>query len=125
MCSKNLTNKKQKIFSEKQKGFRYGLSYSTPQQSEETRGNAITQPRSHSITLGQQPLIQTAKNFTTRVQGRELFLSPIVHGRRETTHTMATRAILKPSTDTTKPLDAPTHLPFVLTQNLSAEDIAD
>jgi len=64
MCSKNLTNKKQKIFSEKQKGFRYGLSYSTPQQSEETRGNAITQPRSHSITLGQQPLIQTAKNFT-------------------------------------------------------------
>jgi len=33
-----------KKFSEKQKGFRDGLSYSTPQKSEETRGNAITQP---------------------------------------------------------------------------------
>jgi len=41
--------KKPKIFSEKQKGFRDGLSYSTPQKSEEARGNAITQPRSHSI----------------------------------------------------------------------------
>jgi len=49
MRSKNLTNKKQKIFSEKQKGFRDGLSYSTPQKSAETRGNAITQPRSHPI----------------------------------------------------------------------------
>jgi len=39
--------KKQKIFSVKQKGFRDGPSYSTPQKSEETRGNAITQPRSH------------------------------------------------------------------------------
>jgi len=39
--------KKQKIFSEKQKGFRDGLSYSTPQKSKETSGNAITQPRSH------------------------------------------------------------------------------
>jgi len=38
-----------KIFSEKQKGFRDGLSYSTPQKSEETRGNAITQPQSHPI----------------------------------------------------------------------------
>jgi len=36
--------KKQKNFSEKQKGFRDGLSYSTPQKSGETRGNAITQP---------------------------------------------------------------------------------
>jgi len=26
-----------------------GLSYSTPQKSEETRGNTITQPRSHPI----------------------------------------------------------------------------
>jgi len=33
-----------KILSEKQKGFRDGLSYSTPQKSKETRGNAITQP---------------------------------------------------------------------------------
>ena len=41
--------KKQKIFSEKQKGFRDGLSYSTPQKSKETRANAITQPRSPSI----------------------------------------------------------------------------
>jgi len=49
MCSKNLTNKKQKIFSEKQKEFRDGLSYSIPQKSEETRGNAITQPQSHPI----------------------------------------------------------------------------
>jgi len=38
-----------KIFSEKQKEFRDGLSYSTPQISEETRGNAITQPQSHLI----------------------------------------------------------------------------
>ena len=45
MHSKKLTNKKQNFFSEKQKGFRDGLSYSTPQKSEETRGNAITQPR--------------------------------------------------------------------------------
>ena len=49
MCSKKLTNKKQTIFSETQKGFRDGLSYSTPQKSKETRGNAITQPRSHPI----------------------------------------------------------------------------
>jgi len=34
-------NKKQKIFSEKQKGFRDGLSYFTPQKSKETRGNAF------------------------------------------------------------------------------------
>ena len=33
----------------KQKGFRDGLSYYTPQKSEETRGNAITQPQSHPI----------------------------------------------------------------------------
>jgi len=49
MCSKKLTNKKPKIFSGKQKGFRDGLSYSTPQKSEETRGNAITKPQSHPI----------------------------------------------------------------------------
>jgi len=49
MHSKNLTNKKQKIFSGKQKGFRDSLSYSTPQKNEETRRNAITQPRSHPI----------------------------------------------------------------------------
>jgi len=41
MRSKKLTNKKQKIFSKKQKGFRDGLSYTTPQKSEESRGNAI------------------------------------------------------------------------------------
>ena len=46
MHSKKLTNKNQKTFSEKQKGFRDGLSCSTPQ---ETRGNAITQPQSHLI----------------------------------------------------------------------------
>jgi len=33
--------KKQKIFSEKQKGFRDGLSYSTPQKSKETRGKPL------------------------------------------------------------------------------------
>jgi len=38
---------KQKIFFKKQKGFRDGLSYSTPQKSKETRRNAIIQPRSH------------------------------------------------------------------------------
>jgi len=37
--------KKQKIFTEKQKGFRDGLSC----YPKETRGNAITQPRSHPI----------------------------------------------------------------------------
>jgi len=47
--SKKLTNKKQKMFSEKQKGFRDGPSYSTPQKSEEARGNAITQPQSLPI----------------------------------------------------------------------------
>jgi len=41
--------KKQNIFSEKKKGFRDGLSYSTPQKIKETRENAITQPRSHPI----------------------------------------------------------------------------
>jgi len=46
---KTNVNKKQKILSGKQKGFRDGLSYSTPQKSEETRGNAITQSRSHPI----------------------------------------------------------------------------
>ena len=40
---------KPKIFSEKQKELRDGLSYSTPQKREETRGNAIIQPRSHPI----------------------------------------------------------------------------
>jgi len=49
MRSKKLTNKKQKIFSKKQKGFRDGPSYSTPQKIKETRGNAITQPQSHPI----------------------------------------------------------------------------
>jgi len=49
MCYKSLTNKKQKIFFEKQKRFRDDLSYSTPQKSEETRGNAITQPWFHPI----------------------------------------------------------------------------
>jgi len=43
MGSKYTRSKK---FSPKQKGFRDGLSYSTPQENEETRGNAITQPRS-------------------------------------------------------------------------------
>jgi len=38
-----------KFSPKKQKGFRDGLSYSTPQKSEETRGNAITQPQSHPI----------------------------------------------------------------------------
>ena len=37
------------MLSETCKGFRDGLSYSTPQRSEETRGNAINQPRSHPI----------------------------------------------------------------------------
>jgi len=41
--------KKQKFSPKKQKGFRDGLSYSTPQKSEERRGNAITQPWSHPI----------------------------------------------------------------------------
>jgi len=49
MCSKRVTYKKQKIFFEKQKGFRDDLSYSTPQKSEETRGNVITHPQSHPI----------------------------------------------------------------------------
>jgi len=42
-------DKKQKIFSEKQIEVRDGLSYFTPQKSEETSGNAITQPQSHPI----------------------------------------------------------------------------
>jgi len=51
MRSKKLTNKKQKILFEKHKRFRDGLSYSTPQKSKETRGNAITQPWSHPIPI--------------------------------------------------------------------------
>jgi len=39
--------KKQKTFPEKQKGFRDGLSYSTPQKSEEA--GAITQVQSYLI----------------------------------------------------------------------------
>ena len=42
----NWHNKKQKIFSEKQKGFRDGLSYSTPQKAKK---QGETQPRSHPI----------------------------------------------------------------------------
>jgi len=43
-------NTRSKKFSpKKQKGFRDGISYSTPQKSEETRGNAITQLQSHPI----------------------------------------------------------------------------
>ena len=38
-----------KKISPKKKGFKDSLSYSTPQKSEQTRGNAITQPRSHPI----------------------------------------------------------------------------
>jgi len=38
-----------KNFLRKQKGFRDGLSYSTPQKSKETRENAITQSWSHPI----------------------------------------------------------------------------
>jgi len=44
-------NKKQKFFSKKQKGFRDGLSHSTPQKSEETRGNAIT----HAASVPSHP----------------------------------------------------------------------
>jgi len=45
MLAMHFMCKKQKIFSENQKGFRDGLSYFIPQKSEETRGNAITQPQ--------------------------------------------------------------------------------
>jgi len=38
-----------KFSPKKQKGFRDGLSYSTPQKGEETRGNAFTQPQYHPI----------------------------------------------------------------------------
>jgi len=44
-----MSTRSTKISPKKQKGFRDGLSYSTPQRSEETRGNAITQPQSHPI----------------------------------------------------------------------------
>ena len=40
VCVCGCVDKKKKIFSEKQKGFRDAcLSYSTPQKSDETRGN--------------------------------------------------------------------------------------
>jgi len=38
-----------KKFSPKKKGFRDGLSYSIPQKSEKTRGNAVTYSQSHPI----------------------------------------------------------------------------
>jgi len=44
-----LSTTRSKNFLRKQKGFRDGLSCSTPQKSEETRGNAITQSQSHPI----------------------------------------------------------------------------
>ena len=69
---KKLTNKKQKIFSEKQKGFRDGLSYSTPQKSKETRGNAITQPRSHPIPKFYIFLMGLAPTMPTSTTSPEL-----------------------------------------------------
>ena len=45
----HIRTRSKKFFSEKQKGFRDGLPHSTPQKSKETRGNAITQSRSHPI----------------------------------------------------------------------------
>jgi len=48
----HLQSKKQKVeaaLTALRKGFRDDLSYSTPQNSEETRGNANTQPWSHPI----------------------------------------------------------------------------
>jgi len=44
-----LCTRSKKISLKKRKGFRNSLSYNTPQKSEEIRGNAITQPRSHPI----------------------------------------------------------------------------
>jgi len=44
-----LSTQEAKNFPQKQKGLRDSRSYSTPQKSEERRGNAITQPRSHPI----------------------------------------------------------------------------
>ena len=52
-------NKKQKIFSEKQKEFRDGLSYSTPQKSEETRVNAIRDGMGPRLGNGISPLFLT------------------------------------------------------------------
>jgi len=46
MRSRKLTNKKQKIFSKKQKGFRDGLAYFTPQRN---KVKCITQLWSHPI----------------------------------------------------------------------------
>ena len=48
MCRSSVVQEA-KNFLRKTKGFRDGLSYSTPQKSKGTRGNAITQPRSHPI----------------------------------------------------------------------------
>ena len=49
MHSKSLQTRSKKFTLKSKNGFRDGLSYSTPQKSEETRGNAIIQPRSHPI----------------------------------------------------------------------------
>ena len=66
MCSKKLT--KCKYLSEKQKGFRDGLSYSTPQKSEETRGYVITQPWSH-------PIPKFYRNTLTDLSKRNILLA--------------------------------------------------
>jgi len=47
-CALKILQTRSKKFSLNNK-FRDGLSYSTPQKSEETRGNGITQPQSHPI----------------------------------------------------------------------------
>ena len=72
VCCIDSYYKKKKIFSEKQEEFRDGLSYSTPQKSEKTRENAITQPRSHPITkCGRAWLVTHARSqYRTEELGR-------------------------------------------------------
>ena len=48
-CALKSSQTRSKIFSQNEKGFRDGLAYFTPQRSRETKGNAITHPRSHPI----------------------------------------------------------------------------
>ena len=70
-------NKKQKIFSEKQKGFRDGLSYPTPQKSQETRGNVITQPRSHPIKKNVESTLTVLLVMSSWLKSGTLFISSL------------------------------------------------
>ena len=63
-----------KLLSEKQKGFR---AYSTPQKSKETRGNVITQPRSHPIKKNVESTLTVLLVMSSWLKSGTLFISSL------------------------------------------------